>query len=73
MEYCAPIAAIVSPPLRYDQRGNMRGINQVKGCIAHCNRHWRFHCPAPDPTLDQILFLNPINAVIIMQSCTVMV
>jgi hypothetical protein len=26
MEHGDPIAAIGSPPLRYDQRGNMRGI-----------------------------------------------
>jgi hypothetical protein len=65
MEYGAPIAAIGSPPLRYDQRGDLRGI---KGCIAHCNRHWRSHCPAPDPTLDQNLFLNPM---MLLKSCKV--
>jgi hypothetical protein len=96
MEYGAPIAAIGSPPLRYDQRGNLRGITvqegtmtrsrrssrrhlryeqrgnmrgiTVQGCKAHCNRHWPSHCPAPDPTLDQNLFLN---SMMLLESCKV--
>jgi hypothetical protein len=31
MGYGEPIAAIGSPPLRYDQRGNMRGITVQRG------------------------------------------
>jgi hypothetical protein len=60
MGYGDPIAAIGSQSQTYDYRGNLRGI-KVKGFITHGNRHCKSHCSAPDPTIGQDFFLNPMT------------